>query len=134
MFETYISALRGNTSKIERNRGRGKKQQQQQKKSKKKTNNKQKINKTKLNRHKNKTKIINERILITLSRSLGLANEHMVMELGFIWSVEFNIKTEKRSLYGKQEAQFSIRQNLYIVRVLASDYTDFDIAVNLAQL
>lgn len=84
MFETYISALRGNTSKIERNRGRGKKQQQQQQKSKKKTNNKQKINKTKLNRHKNKTKIINERILITLSRSLGLANEHMVMELGFI--------------------------------------------------
>lgn len=58
----------------------------------------------------------------------------MVMELGFIWSVEFNIKTEKRSLYGKQEAQFSIPQNLYIVRVLASDYTDFDIAVNLAQL
>ena len=85
MFETYISALRGNTSKIERNRGRGKKQQQQQQqKSKKKNNNKQKINKTKQNRHKNKTKIINERILITLCRSLGLANEHMVMELGFI--------------------------------------------------
>ena len=82
MFETYISALRGNTSKIERNRGRGKKQQQQ--KSKKKNNNKQKINKTKQNRHENKTKIINERILITLCLSLGLANEHMVIELGFI--------------------------------------------------
>ena len=85
--KTYISALRGNTSKIERNCGRAKKQQQQQqqknqKEKQQQTKNKQ--NKTKQNRHKNKTKIINERILITLCRSLGLANEHMVMELGFI--------------------------------------------------